>query len=371
MENETTADLGGQTDIVERAAGGEGALSLRAAANSLVDTRRKDVAPKDDDKDDPQRPPGEARERATAGEEESTPQGDDAGPETVPGETQEADPEPEAPPIEPPRSWTKEDKELFKGLPRGTQERLVERERSRESDFLRRQNEAAEKLKGLTAKEQQAEQLRTHYEQALPTLLQALQQQQAGEFADITSIAEVERLAREDWPRYVLWDAQQKRIAAVAQEMKASQQRRESENSARWGTFAHEQDSLFLEKAPEFGADKDAFAKAAHGAAVLLRDLGFTDAELGEMWHGKRTVSLRDHRIQLLLRDGVKYRDAQAAAKKAAARPVPNVQRPGPAAPRNADADDRLKALDQRLTNSGSLRDAAAALAARRAASRR
>jgi hypothetical protein len=246
----------------------------------------------------------------------------------------------------------------------------VERERSRESDFLRRQNEAAEKLKGLAAKEQQAEQLRTHYEQALPTLLQALQQQ-AGEFADITSIADIERLARDDWPRYVLWDAQQKKIAAVAQEMQASRQRRESENSARWGTFAHEQDSLFLEKAPEFAGDKDAFAKAAHGAAGLLRDLGFTDPELAEMWHGKRTVSLRDHRIQLLLRDGVKYRDAQAAAKKAAARPVPNVQRPGPAAPRNADADERVKALDQRLTNSGSLRDAAAALAARRAASRR
>jgi len=372
MENETTADLGGQTDIVERAAGGEGALSVRAAANSLVDTRRKDVAPEDDDdKDNAQQEPGEARERATAGPHESAPQGDGTGPEAVPGEPQEADPEPKTPSIEPPRSWTKEDKELFKGLPRDTQERLVERERSRESDFLRRQNEAAEKLKGLTAKEQQAEQLRTHYEQALPTLLQALQQQQAGEFADITSIAQVERLAREDWPRYVLWDAQQKRIAAVAQEMHASQQRRESENFARWNTFSHEQDSLFLEKAPEFASDRDAFAKAAQGAAGLLRDLGFADAELAEMWHGKRTVSLRDHRIQLLLRDGVKYRDAQAAAKKAAARPVPNVQRPGPAAPRNADADERVKALDQRLTNSGSLRDAAAALAARRAASRR
>ena len=44
MDNETTAgaDAGGAADIVERSAGGEGALSLRAAANSLVDTRRKD-----------------------------------------------------------------------------------------------------------------------------------------------------------------------------------------------------------------------------------------------------------------------------------------------------------------------------------------
>jgi hypothetical protein len=103
-------------------------------------------------------------------------------------------------PIEPPRSWTKEDKELFTGLPRATQERLAERERSREGDFLRRQNEAAEKLKGLAAKEQAVEQARQTYEAALPQLLQTLQQQQAGEFADIKSMADVERLAREDWP---------------------------------------------------------------------------------------------------------------------------------------------------------------------------
>src|SRR5215472_13490318 len=80
---------------------------------------------------------------------------DDAAPVDAqdPGErTEGADRQQEPAPIEPPRSWTKEDKELFTSLPRATQERIAERERSRESDFLRRQNEAAEKLKGLTAK---------------------------------------------------------------------------------------------------------------------------------------------------------------------------------------------------------------------------
>src|SRR5205807_8024258 len=63
-----------------------------------------------------------------------------------PGErTEGADRQQEPAPIEPPRSWTKEDKELFTGLPRATQERLAERERSREGDFLRRQNEADRK----------------------------------------------------------------------------------------------------------------------------------------------------------------------------------------------------------------------------------
>jgi hypothetical protein len=46
----------------------------------------------------------------------------------------------ETPSIEPPRSWSKEDKELFNTLPPETQQRVAERERARESDFLKRQN---------------------------------------------------------------------------------------------------------------------------------------------------------------------------------------------------------------------------------------
>src|SRR5262249_53107890 len=80
---------------------------------------------------------------------------DAAPPDEVRGETPSADPD-ARPPIEPPRSWTKDDKELFKSLPRETQERIAERERLRESDFLRRQNESADKLKALAAREQAA-----------------------------------------------------------------------------------------------------------------------------------------------------------------------------------------------------------------------
>jgi hypothetical protein len=354
-------------------------LSVRDAARSLLDTRRKDDARsvpsaqgsgQSSAQGDTQDQPGEARDDATAQELQDSPaQAEDAGPDRVPGETQEASPE-ETPPVEPPRSWTKEDKELFKSLPRDTQERLVERERLRESDFLRRQNESAEKLKGLTAQQQQAEQVRMQYEHALPMLLQALQEQHAGEFADITSIADIERLAREDWPRYVVWDAQQKKVAAVQQQVQATQARQATETAQRWHTFAHQQDRLFEEKAPEL-ADGTAKARATEGAVAMLKDLGFTDAELGKMWHGQQPVSLRDHRIQLLLRDAVKYRDAQAAARKAAARAAPPVQRPGTPAPRGADADERVKALDAKLTQSGKVEDAARFLAARRAANRR
>src|SRR5215831_8612256 len=177
-------------------------LSTHDAAAAVL---RKLRQPKANDTDMPD-PSARATTAAPEPGKESTAAdaGDDAAPVDAqdPGErTEGADRQQEPAPIEPPRSWTKEDKELFTSLPRATQERIAERERSRESDFLRRQNEAAEKLKGLNAKEQAVEQARQTYETALPQLLQTLQQQQAGEFADIKSMADVERLAREDWPR--------------------------------------------------------------------------------------------------------------------------------------------------------------------------
>jgi hypothetical protein len=358
-----------EMDIVERVAGGDGSLSARDAANSLADARHKQGAR---ERRDQENEDAQARDDAASAPHGSNPgdvPGNGAGPETVPGETQ-GDDLAEAPSIDPPRSWTKEDKELFKGLPRETQERLVARERSREGDFLRRQNEAAEKLKDLTAREQVAEQAKRQYETALPTLLQSLQLQQAGEFADVQSLTDIERLARDNWPRYVLWDAQQKRIAAVQTQMNAALARQAQESQTHWSSFTREQDALLLERAPELG-QKGEMAKIAQSGADMLKDIGFNDQELAELWNGRQGLSLRDHRMQLLIRDGVRYRDAQAAAKAAAQRPVPQVQRPGAAAPRGAEADARISALNSKLEASGNLRDAAALLIAQRQAKAR
>src|SRR5215831_1238427 len=215
MTDETTAaDLGGQSDVIARSAGGEGPLSAREAAASLADTRHKDTARRRDD-EQPQNS-GEAPDDAFvrrsptgeggAAQQEPAAQAADTAQETGPGDSQGDDQA--EPPIAPPRSWSKEDKELFRHLPRETQVRLAERERSREADFLRRQNDASERLKGLSAQQQEADKARAQYEQALPLLLMDLQNQHQGDFADIRSVNDIERLAREDWPRYVLWDAQ-------------------------------------------------------------------------------------------------------------------------------------------------------------------
>ena len=352
-------------------------LSTHDAAAVLRKLRQPKI--NDTDTTDPRSEAGTGSARATTAAPEpgkestaGSDPADDAAPADMqdPGErTEGADRQAEPAPIEPPRSWTKEDKELFTGLPRATQERLAERERSREGDFLRRQNEAAEKLKGLTAKEQAVEQARQTYEAALPQLLQTLQQQQAGEFADIKSMADVERLAREDWPRYLLWDLQQKKIADVTQHMLAAQHRQAQEKLGHFAEFAKRQDDLFKEKVPDMADDAKA-AELQKKALVVLSDLGFDEAELVPLWNGQKELSLRDHRLQLLIRDATLWREAEKKAKAAAVKPVPPVQRPGAATPRQGTDEARVQHLTQRLEQSGSLRDAAALVRARRAAAR-
>ena len=347
-------------------------LSSHDAAAVLRKLRQKDAT-------DPRPEAGtdSARANAAAPEPEkespadpriSSGDADDAAPVDTqdPGEkTTDTDRQDESAPIEPPRSWTKEDKELFASLPRATQERLAERERSRESDFLRRQNEAADKLKGLSAKEQAVEQARQHYEAALPQLLATLQSQQ--EFADIKSMADVERLAREDWPRYLLWDLQQKKIAEVGQQLLAAQHRQVVEKLVQFTDFAKREDDLFKEKVPDMANEAKA-AELQKKALAVLSELGFDEAELAQSWNGQRDLSLRDHRVQLLIRDATLWREAQAKAKAAAVRPVPPVQRPGAASARQGTDEARVQHLTQRLDQTGSLKDAAALVRARRAA---
>jgi hypothetical protein len=334
------------------------AKNPRDLANFLTDYRNK----RDAKEDAPAAP-----EPAAA--EPETPIKDAAPAEEATSETETTEAEPAAEPtIEPPRSWTKEEKAEFATYPRSAQEVIARREQDRESALRKGQNEHAEKLKGLTAKEQQVEQARQQYEAALPQLLQTLQEQQQGEFSDIKTMNDVEKLAREDWPRYALWDAQQKKIAAVSQEMQASQQRQQEEFKSKWSEFSAKEDAKFLELAPEM-SDKEKATKVADSSVALLKDLGFGESDLAKLWNGEASVSLRDHRVQLLIRDAARYRDAiKEAPKKIVAKPVAKVQRPGTSQSRAGDDDVAVKNLENKLTQSGSWKDAAHLLMAKRSA---
>jgi len=339
-------------------------LSTTQAARLLASLRK----PKQQQQEAPERAPMAAPEPEP---EESTAQADDAAPPEAeaPGETQEADPTPPEPTIEPPRSWTKEARERWQTLPRETQEYLAEREQERERELRRGQNEAAEARKAIEAERQRAEQVRQQYEAALPQLLQTLHAQQAGEFADVQSVADVERLAREDWPRYLQWDLAQKKLQAVQQEMASAQMRAAQEQQQQFAAFAREQDRLLAERVPDM-ADPDKAPKLQSAALALLKDTGFKDEELAKAWQTRGDFSLRDARVQSLIVDAVRWREAQAKAREAVKKPVPPVQRPGVSQGKDAARQQELQNLEKQIGRSSginALRAAARLVATRRA----
>ncbi len=335
-------------------------LDVREGARQLAAYRWKRDNPAEAAKETPAAPVEAAAEPDPA-------QAEDSDPETAPAETTETV-EPEAtPPIEPPRSWTKEEKEEFATYPREAQEKIARREQDRETALRRSQNEAADKLKGLTAKEQAAEQARQQYEKALPALLQTLQETQQGEFSDIKTMADVTKLANEDWPRYARWDAQQKQIAAVAQEAKATQERQASEFQKQWSEYAEKQDKLASELIPDL-ADKSKATKLGEAVLATVERVGFTKEEFAKAWTGEASISPRDARWQQILEKAARYDQAKQNVAKPAAKPIPAVQRPGTSKAPVSARDTEIQTLEKRFEKTGHWKDGAALLTARRRA---
>lgn len=314
-------------------------------------------------------PPKDTNEPATSEEDVSAApeeSGDepDAGPEAVPGESEDSDPADE-PSIERPRSWAKEHDEAFKALPRHLQQIVADSERAREADFLRRQNEAAERSRAAEAKEQAAEQARLQYEQALPLLLQQVHGQINAKFQDIKSWDDVQKMAREDPIRYMEWDADQKRAQALANEARSVQGRQQQQAQQKFQAFVEAQNKLAQEKIPELRDPAKAAALRDEARAYLSKDLGFSDGELQGLSAGSWQLSGLDHRVQVMLWKAMAYDKAKKAAKAPTPKPVPPVQRPNAAPDKGAARQAQIKDLSKQLDQTGSARDAAKLYAAR------
>jgi len=337
--------------------------SIRAAARLLAEHR---VAKRKEDS--PTEALSQARKAmagaAEAPEEDLAPEANTAPPEEESsGETEEAEPtedEPESP-IEPPTSWSAEERDRFAQLPREMQEYISTREQQRDSEIRRGQNEVAERLKALEPEAQAMQQARAQYEQALPMLLQSLQS--TGEFADIKSQDDVDRLAKEDWPRYIQWDAHQKKVQAVHQEMMAAQQRQQQEHAQHWQQYAAEQDRLFAEKVPDITDPEKGKQLSELTLRTMQEDYGFTPEEMQWAWNGP----FRDHRMQQILLDAAKFRKLEKNPPKPGKKPLPPVQRPGSARSAPTSVDVQIKALEDKFNSTGNLKLGAQILAMKRA----
>lgn len=267
-----------------------------------------------------------------------------------------SEPAEELPPIERPRSWTKDVDDDWKALPRTVQEKIASREQEREVAIRRSQNEAADKLKGLTAKEQEVENARQQYEAKLPALLQALHDAQADTFSDIKTMDDVKRMAAEDPFRKIQWDTHQQALQAVAWEAQQAEQRKAQEKQSKRANYETEQNKLLIELVPEMADPKKASELRERAVAMLTDDLGLKNDQLSR-WMQDDTGHeiLSNAGIQKLIADGLKYRDIKAAPKAIADKPLPPVQRPGVRPPANAGAEKTIQALTSQLDKASGL----------------
>jgi hypothetical protein len=143
-------------------------------------------------------------------------------------------------------------------------------------------------------------------------------------------------------------------------------QRQAVEYKSQWSNYVQTEDAKFEQAAPEM-TDKETARKNGEIAIATLRNAGFADQDLKRAWNGEVSLSLRDHRAQLLILKAAKYDEAQRATAHPV-RNVPQVQRPGVATLRGERDDDvRLADLSNRLERTGNARDAANLLIAKRA----
>lgn len=310
-----------------------------------------------------QEPDDGAGSPATPAEPELAPEASAAPAEEQPsGETTETtEPAEELPPIEPPRSWTQAEKERFQSLPRETQEYLHTREQERERELRRGQNEVAEQRKVIQAEREAAEKARKEYEEKLPSLMEAIHN--ASPFADVKSMADVERMQAEDPFRFQQFQLYQWKMQAAQQEMQQAEQRRTQEAQSKWASFTQEQDSKFFESLSS--EDKPKLNDLMAAAPEFLVERGFSNQELAGLWGGNELF--RDHRIQSLILDAMKYRDLKKSPPKPATKPAPKVQQPGTAKPQGS-VSETIQNLSAKLEKTGDVKDLGSLIGALRRA---
>ena len=218
------------------------------------------------------------------------------------------------------------------------------------ADYTKKTQKLAEERKAVEAeraKIQEATKLRDQYAQRLQMMEQFLQQQNKGE--------NLEALKESDPIGYAVKVAEQaqreKQLAILQQEQQRIAQQQQAEQSERLQQHLAEESQKLTNLIPGYG-DPKAGDQIRKDIREYAKSIGWSDQEL---------ASLYDSRAVLSLYQGMKYAKLQsnkpAITKKVEA--APKVMKAGTSVPRNAEAEQNKK-LQQRLRQSGKVRDAAA-----------
>jgi hypothetical protein len=252
--------------------------------------------------------------------------------------------------IEPPSSWTKQDREVFGTLPPEAQAIIARRDSEQNAAFKQKTQEIAEHRKALETTFQTVEQERQTYAQNLRQLL-AVAMPEAERFSQV----DWTRLAQEQPADYVRMtaerDALRGRLGTIQQELQQVEAQSQQAHAYQFAQIRQAEQQRLVEAIPEYGDPEKGPAKIA-SVRNWLSKKGFNDQEIG---------AVVDHRVLLVVEEAMQA-DRMKEVRQQAQQKRSNggvVQPPGAsrAGPDNRAAQRRQQKMTA-LKQSGSEKDA-------------
>lgn len=305
--------------------------------DSAVELMRASDAPAPEQEQE-QQPPAEAEAAPQESEAEApaTPEGEQAEVEV---EAEQIEP---VVAIDPPVSWSKEDREVFAKLDPDAQRVIAQREKAREAEINRRLQETAANEKRLAEVQAAFEQERLQLYEALTARLPQPPD---------------DALIDDDPVEYMRQQAQYNREIAEYQQLATKRQQEAQRLASEQQRIQAEEMRAEAQRLTELIPDIADPVKGPQLKADIVRfatDSGIPQDALA-------TASATEIHI---LHKAMKWDAAQKAALAAKAKPVPKVSTPGSARTSAEQAADARRSAIMKLEHSGSIEDALAALRA-------
>jgi hypothetical protein len=279
-------------------------------------------------------------------------QGDEGPDESLATQDQDDEHGPETA-TEAPGSWKADARELFDQLPPELQREVSRVEAEQRSAYNRRINEATEAKSKAEALAANVAEDRKRYADSI-NFLTAQSKTYDPILADARQ-TDWDALARDNPAEYTAKKHAVEKHVATLQNVMDEQQRIAGEQQQ---AIMADQTQKLMQAIPEWRDQNVAKEQTGKLTSTLQRDYGFTPQEID---------TVIDHRLLVLARDAMRYRDMVTAQKTLPEKrsvTAPRVQRPAATRDGKSGKDDRAKALFQRALTTRSDDDMADAILA-------
>jgi hypothetical protein len=221
--------------------------------------------------------------------------------------------------VEPPKSWTAEEREAFKLLPPDVQKTLSERDAKRNADISNKFNEVNEQKKAVEQERQKTLTERAQYVQALENQTNFIQMELGKKYGHI----DVVKMASENPSEYVKMQAEYARdksqLENTYSQLAQARNVQTEEAKQAYQHYIAEQNEKLGEFIPEWKDTNRRTAIKSDMVGYLTKSYGFTSTEL---------ESLVDAREASIAYKAFLYDKAQAEFKSKKVSTAPKVQNP-------------------------------------------